>query len=260
MKKFIRRFRSKLLTNIKTIIQAVIASVIIWFFISIQIFPNITQHVSGVKVECTPTQHMLNENLQITSVNVSDVTIKIQGKRYSISDLNGEDFTAHCDLSQIYEAGVYEVDIVVEAADAATECEILADNLKAKVSVSKIISREINVVPYTEGIRIADEMQIEGDIEVFPSTIIVTGEEKLVDSIGQIRAVPDFEDVLSESAELTCNPVLYNQYGMRMLNNDLTLSEGIITMNVPVYKVKTLPLNVQFTNSSTNFNISNLKY
>ena len=260
MKKFIRRFRSKLLTNIKTIIQAVIASVIIWFFISIQIFPNITQHVSGIKVECTPTQHMMNENLQITSVNVSDVTIKIQGKRYSISDLNGEDFTAHCDLSQIYEAGVHEVDIVVEAADAATECEILADNLKAKVSVSKIVSREINVVPYTEGIRIADEMQIEGDIEVFPSTIIVTGEEKLVDSIGQIRAVPDFEDVLSESAELTCNPVLYNQYGMRMLNNDLTLSEGIITMNVPVYKVKTLPLNVQFTNSSTNFNISNLKY
>ncbi len=260
MNTFIKKFTSKLLTNLKTIIQAVISSVIIWFFISIQIFPNITQHVSGVQVDCAPTQHMINENLQITSVDVSEVTIKIQGKRYSISDLDGEDFKAHCNLASIYEAGKHEVDIVVEPVDSSTECEILADNLTATVTVSKIVSREVEVVAYTEGIKIADEMQIEGEIEVFPATIIVTGEERLVDSIGHIKAVPDYDDVLGESAELKCTPVLYNQYGMRMLNDDLALSEGIITMNVPVYKVKTLPLNVQFTNSSTNFNISNLKY
>ncbi len=257
---FLKRFTSKLLTNLKTIIQAVIASVIIWFFISIQIFPNITQHVSGVQVECAPTQHMINENLQITSVDVSDVTIKIQGKRYSISDLDGEDFKAHCNLTSIYEAGKHEVDIVVEPVDSSTECEILADNLTATVTVSKIVSREVEIQPYTEGIKIADEMQIEGEIEVFPATIVVTGEEKLVDSIGHIKAVPDFEDALSESTELACTPVLYNKSGIRMLNDDLALSEGIISMNVPVYKVKTLPLNVQFTNSSTNFNISNLRY
>ncbi len=260
MNNIIKKFTSKLLTNLKTIIQAVVASVIIWFFISIQIFPNITQHVSAVKVDCTPTQHMINENLQITAVDVSEITIQIQGKRYSISELDGDDFKAHCDLSSIYEAGDHEVDIVVETADTSTECEILTDNLTAKVSVSKIISREVEVTAYTDGIKTADEMQIEGEVEVFPSTIIVTGEEKLVNSIGHIKAVPDYDEVLGESAELTCVPVLYNQYGMRMLNDDLALSEGIITMNVPVYKVKTLPLNVQFTNSSTNFNISNLKY
>ena len=260
MNNFIKKFTSKLLTNLKTIIQAVVASVIIWFFISIQIFPNITQHVSDVKVDCTPTQHMLNENLQITSVNVSDVTIQIQGKRYSISDLEGEDFRAHCDLSSISAAGEHEVDIIVEPADNATECEILTNNLTAKVTVSKIISREIEIKPYVDGIKIADEMQIEGEVTVFPATVVVTGEEKLVNSIGQVRAVPDYDDVLSESAELKCAPVLYNQFGMRMLNDDLTFSEGSFTINVPVYKVKTLPLNVQFTNSSTNFNISNLKY
>ncbi len=260
MNTFIKKFTSKLLTNLKTIIQAVIASVIIWFFISIQIFPNITQHVSGVQVDCAPTQHMINENLQITSVDVSEVTIKIQGKRYSISNLDGEDFKAHCNLASIYEAGKHEVNIVVEPVDSSTECEILADNLTATVTVSKIVSREVEVVAYTEGIKIADEMQIEGEIEVFPSAIIVTGEERLVDSIGHIKAVPDYDEILGESTELKCTPVLYNQYGMRMLNDDLALSEGIITMNVPVYKVKTLPLNVQFTNSSTNFNISNLKY
>lgn len=260
MNNFFKRFASKILPNLKTIIQAAICSVIVWVFISVQVFPDITQHISDVKVECTPTQHMKNENLRITSVDVDTVTIQIEGKRYSISELTGEDFTAHCDLSKIYEAGEHIVDITVEAADASNECEIISKNLTATVSVVKIISREVDVVPNTSGVKIADEMQIEGDISVTPQTVIVTGEERLVNSIGKIEAVPDYDDILDGSAELKSLPVIYNQQGMRMLNTDLSLSEGVFMVNVPVYKVKTLPLNVKFTNSSTNFNLSNLKY
>ncbi len=256
----LKRFTAKLLSNLKTIIQAAVASVIIWFFISIQVFPDITQHISDIKVDCEPTQHMINENLQITSVDVEEVTIQIEGKRYSISELAEDDFKAHCDLSTIYEAGKHTVNIVVEAADTSTECRILTNTLTANVDVVKIISREVEVVPNTSAVRIADEMQIEGEISVSPATVIVTGEEKLVNSIGKIEAVPDYNDVLDESAELQCSPVIYNQQGMKMLNTDLALSEGVFMVNIPVYKVKTLPLNVKFTNSSTNFNLSNLKY
>ncbi len=256
----LKRFTAKLLSNLKTIIQAAVASVIIWFFISIQVFPDITQHISDIKVDCEPTQHMINENLQITSVDVEEVTIQIEGKRYSISELAEDDFKAHCDLSTIYEAGKHTVNIVVEAADTSTECRILTNTLTANVDVVKIISREVEVVPNTSAVRIADEMQIEGDIGVSPATVIVTGEEKLVNSIGKIEAVPDYNDVLDESAELQCSPVIYNQQGMKMLNTNLALSEGVFMVNIPVYKVKTLPLNVKFTNSSTNFNLSNLKY
>ena len=255
-----KRFTAKVLSNLKTIIQAAIASVIIWFFISIQVFPDITQHISDIRVDCEPTQHMVNENLQITSVDVEDVTIQIEGKRYSISELKGEDFKAHCDLSTIYEAGKHTVNIVVEPVDSSMECEILTNTLTANVDVVKIISREVEVVPNTSAVRIADEMQIEGEISVSPATVIVTGEEKLVNSIGKIEAVPDYNDILDESAELQCSPVIYNQLGLKMLNTDLALNEGVFMVNIPVYKVKTLPLNVKFTNSSTNFNLSNLKY
>lgn len=260
MNAILKNFASKFLTNLKTIIQAAIASVIIWFFISIQVFPDVTMHISEVKVDCQPTQHMINENLQITSVDVQDVTVQVEGKRYSIVDLKSEDFAAHCDLSGIYEAGEHTVNISVEAVDPETECNILTNTLTAKVNVVKIISKEVQVIPNASYVEIADQMQIEGDVTVSPETVIVTGEEKLVNSIGKIEAIPEFEDVLSESAELQCTPVIYNQQGMKMLNSNLTLSEGRFTVSVPVYKVKTLPLNVKFTNSSNNFNLSNLKY
>lgn len=260
MNVFFNRFASKFLSNLKTILQAAISSVIIWFFISIQVFPDITQHISGIKVDCEPTQRMTDENLQITSVSVDEVTIQIEGKRYSITELTGEDFTASCDLSDIDEAGEHTVSINVNAVDSSLECEVLTDNLTAKVNVVKIISREIEVVPNTNVIQVADEMQIEGDISVSPATVIVTGEERIVNSIGKIEAVPDYDDILDGSAELQASPVIYNQQGVKMLNSNLSLSEGIFTVSVPVYKVKTLPLNVKFTNSSTYFNLSNLKY
>ena len=260
MDRFFRRFASKFLSNLKTIIQAAIASVIIWVFISIQVFPDITQHISNIKVDCEPTQHMINENLQITAVDVEEVTIQIEGKRYSISELSGDDFAAHCNLSGVDEAGEHTVNIVVEAVDNATECQILTNTLTAKVNVVKIISKEIEVVPSISGVKIADEMQIEGEVVVTPATVVVTGEEDLVNSIGRIDAVPAYNEVLDGSAELKSLPVIYNQQGVKMLNSDLTLSEGVFMVNVPVYKVKTLPLNVKFTSSSTNFNLSNLKY
>ncbi len=260
MNVILKKFASKFLTNLKTIIQAAIASVVIWFFISIQVFPDITQHISDISVDCTPTQYMVNENLKITSVDVDNVTIRIEGKRYSIVGLTEEDFTAHCDLSGIYEAGEHTVNIDVEAVDSETECTILTNTLTAKVNVVKIISREIEVVPNADDLIIADQMQIEGKITVSPETVVVTGEERLVNSIGAIEAVPEYDDILTESAELQSTPVIYNQQGMKMLNTNLALSEGIFMVNVPVYKVKTLPLNVKFTNSSTNFSLSNLKY
>lgn len=260
MNNFFKRFAAKFLTNIKTIIQAAVASVIIWFFISIQVFPNITQHISDIKVDCFPTQHMVNENLQITSVDTDSITVQIQGKRYSISQLSGEDFTAVCDLSGIYESGEYTVDIIVEPADSSVECEIVSDKLTAKVNVIKIISREVSVVPSADGVKIAEGMQIEGALTVSPSTVVVTGEEKLVNSIGKIEAVPDYSEALDETAELNSVPVIYNRQGAKMLNSDLALSEGKFLVNIPVYKVKTLPLNVKFTSPSANFNLSNLKY
>ena len=60
MSNLFRKFASGFFNNLKTIIQAVVFSIIIWFVISIQIFPNITLHIANVKLSCTPTQYMLN--------------------------------------------------------------------------------------------------------------------------------------------------------------------------------------------------------
>lgn len=260
MNNFFRKFSSGFLGNLKTIIQSVVFSIIIWFVISIQIFPNITLHISDVKLFCEPTQYMQNENLHISSVDTESVTIQVQGKRYSIANLTNEDFTASCDLSGIFESGEYTVNVNVEPTDKSVECDVLSGGITAKVLVEKTISREFDVSVSSNRLNISDGMQVEGEITVSPSKIIVTGEERLVNSIGKVEVEPIYTETLDESAELRGEPVFYNQLGVKMINPEITTNEKTFTVSVPVYKVKTLPLNVQFTNFPTNFDDSVLKY
>ncbi len=260
MSNFFKRFASAFASNFKTIIQAIVLSVVLWFVISIQIFPNITLHISDVEVLCEPTQYMLNENLQITSPAIENITVQIQGKRFDISSLTNEDLVARCDLSGIYESGQYTVNILVEPADPSVQCTVLSDSLTAEISVTKIITREVPVEPSASRLRIAEGMQIEGELTVSPETVLITGEENLVNAVGRIEAAPEYAGQLEESAELRSSLDFYNQQGVKMLDPAFSMNESVFTVNVPVYKVRTLPLNVQLTNFPTNFDLSSLKY
>lgn len=260
MSNFFKRFASAFASNFKTIIQAIVLSVVLWFVISIQIFPNITLHISDVEVLCEPTQYMLNENLQITSPAIENITVQIQGKRFDISSLTNEDLVARCDLSGIYESGQYTVNILVEPADPSVQCTVLSDSLTAEISVTKIITREVPVEPSASKLRIAEGMQIEGELTVLPETVLITGEENLVNAVGRIEAAPEYAGQLEESAELRSSLDFYNQQGVKMLDPAFSMNESVFTVNVPVYKVRTLPLNVQLTNFPTNFDLSSLKY
>lgn len=260
MSNFFKRFASAFASNFKTIIQAIVLSVVLWFVISIQIFPNITLHISDVEVLCEPTQYMLNENLQITSPAIENITVQIQGKRFDISSLTNEDLVARCDLSGIYESGQYTVNILVEPADPSVQCTVLSDSLTAEISVTKIITREVPVEPSASRLRIAEGMQIEGELTVLPETVLITGEENLVNAVGRIEAAPEYAGQLEESAELRSSLDFYNQQGVKMLDPAFSMNESVFTVNVPVYKVRTLPLNVQLTNFPTNFDLSSLKY
>lgn len=254
-------FRKNLIQNLGTIIKATVFSIFIWFFISIQIFPDITLHVEDIDVICEPTVFMAEENLRIISVDTKKVTVQIEGKRYDISDIKPENFTAVCDLSSVHESGEYNVDVVVTPAPDI-KCRVLSVKTTAKVKVIKMISKDFAVVPNTSNLSISDQMQIEGEVLITPPVVTITGEEKLINSIGKVEAVAEYGEALDRSSDVPAVITLYNNNFMKMLNPDVIFSDYSFTASVPVYKTKTMPVNVKFTNnvSSSTFNISDLDY
>ncbi|MBO6301701.1 MAG: hypothetical protein J6N15_04635 [Ruminiclostridium sp.] len=262
MSNVFHRFAKSFVTNIKTIIQALVFSIIIWVFISVQIFPDVSIHITDIPVQYAPTSLMTDENLRIDSMDISKVTVQIRGKRYSISRFSKEDFVAECDLSRVYEAGEFDVPVDVKLKEDSNDCEVVTDNLTAKVKVVKIVTREFDVIPNTDSLAIADGMQIEGEVTAEPNVITVTGEESLVNSIGHVEALASYETVLDHSEGVHAAPVFFNSSGIKIANPGFTYSSDDFIVSIPVYKIKTLPVQVRFTGVSGNygFNPDDLEY
>ena len=98
MKEWLKSFFQNFVKNLKTIIFALVIAVIVWFAISMQIFPDVTTHVSDIPVEVKATEYMTENALSVTNSYVDKITVQVTGKRYEVGNLTASDFTASADL------------------------------------------------------------------------------------------------------------------------------------------------------------------
>ena len=183
MKNFLIKIGSFFKRELKTVIMAVIISIIVWFAVSIQMFPNISDHIDKVPVTAEPTSYMQQENLQITDYD-KEVTIQIHGKRYVIGTLTTDDFTASLDLTGINSPGTHTVPIILNTVQNTSDYEIASKNLTASVQVERIITKDISLQVNTSTLTVEQNLQIQADdIELSSNTVRVTGEQFLVESI-----------------------------------------------------------------------------
>lgn len=254
-----KSFLNSLKNNLQTLIMSVIFAIIIWFVVSIQLFPDISDHVDGITVIAEPTSYMQRENLQITDFH-QEISIQIRGKRYAIGNLTQEDFVASLDLSGITSPGVHTVNVDVTKVEPNSEFEIVTDSLTASVNVERIISKEFALEVNTNSLNVGESLQIQTeDISISSGTVSVSGEQSLVESIARAAIEPVFDGVLTENVRLSGSVVLYDSNGTKIETDELDYQKNNYTVTIPVYRVKTLPLNVSVTYPQ-NFNGNSIKY
>lgn len=259
MKNLLINFFKYLVKDIKTILAALFLSIIVWFAISMQIFPNVQTHIDGVKVNSAITSYMSEENLKIDPSFNESVSIQIEGKRYELGSIDSSMFYATLDLSGVFEAGEHIVPINVEYI-GEYGITVLNENMQTTVNVMKIITKTIDVIPTTDDIIIMDGMQIDDeDLTANPPTITITGEEQLVNTIDHIYANAISEDIIESTSELKSELEFYNKSNTKIQRPDLTYDNTAFTVTVALQKVKTLPLTVSLA-LPTNFDASSLNY
>lgn len=260
MKSFLKRIGDFFVKNLKTIIMSVVFSIIIWFAVSIQLFPNVHDHIDDIPVSAELTTVMKEENLQIIDYDET-VSIQIQGKRYVIGMLTADDFTASLDLSEITTPGTHVVNInVSKKAEANNDYEIISSDLTSKITVERRISKTLNLEISTSGISVGDELQIqEDDITLSSDTVVISGEESLVESVERAVIEPVYQGTMTETTEVQGTVSLYNSDGIKINNPELEYKANNYTITIPVYRVKTLPLNVSIIYPD-NFNKNSLKH
>ncbi|MCH5203696.1 MAG: hypothetical protein J1F03_03055 [Oscillospiraceae bacterium] len=244
--------------NYKTLILAFIMAAAFWIVVSIQVFPTIETEVSGIAIEAQPTEYMLQNNLEIVEDFTELVNIRIEGKRFDISGLKAEDFYAAIDLSSVRSAGKYSLPLNV-SAKSNIDCTIREqDPFKVTLTIDEIISKEFVIEGTAPDISLP-EGYYAGDITASPEKITVTGSSSIINKITKIEARSGYHGEIIESHQTNSEIIIYGENGSRILADNLKLSPEKVTVDIPIYRQKELPLNIVI-NYPPNFDIDSLKY
>ncbi len=256
---FFEKIGSDFKSNFKIILLSFAIALGAWFFVSIQVFPLIEESVKDIPIEVQPTEYMIKNDLQIIGILKDRVDIRIEGKRYDISGADASDFYASLDLSEVMSAGVFTVPVSV-SKKVDQELEILdTDPLAVTVEIDKIITREFTVTATAPSISLPDGYYVD-QITATPHTVTITGSASVIDKIDRIEARSAYNGAISESHDTQSELFIYGTNGARIPSDEVTLSSEHISVCIPVYKQKVLPLTFSYANVPSNFDIDSLVY
>ncbi len=258
MKNFILNFLNDLKRNYKTLILAFLLSFTLWIVVSIQVFPTIEKEINNVSVEAHLTDYMIRNNLQIVNDVNQTVNIKIQGKRYDISRLDTQDFYASVDLSEVTSAGKYNVALEVFAKTNEDYTLLEVEPKTLSLEIDKIITKEFPITGTAPDISLPEGFYVD-DVTTSPETISVTGSASMLDKIERIEAKSTFHGEIMESTQTNSEIIIYGSNGTKIVSDKLKLSTELVTVNIPIFKQKELPLKVTI-NYPAGFDTDSLKY
>ena len=258
MKNVILNFLNDLKRNYKTLILAFLLSFTLWIVVSIQVFPTIEKEVNNVSVEAHLTDYMIRNNLQIVNDVNQTVNIKIQGKRYDISRLDTQDFYASVDLSEVTSAGKYNVALEVFAKTNEDYTLLEVEPKTLSLEIDKIITKEFPITGTAPDISLPEGFYAD-DVTTSPETISVTGSASMLEKIERIEAKSTFHGEIMESTQTNSEIIIYGSNGTKIVSDKLKLSTELVTVNIPIFKQKELPLKVTI-NYPAGFDAESLKY
>ncbi len=259
MKNIIINFLNDIKQNYKTLILGFFLAFAFWIVVSIQVFPTISDSISGISIEAPISDYMAQNNLQVISEISDTVNITIEGKRYDISDLKASDFFAVADLSKVRSAGSYTLPLNIDSKTDREYNLVSVEPRMITITVDEIVTKELTVTPTAPNISLPENFYAD-ELKAFPEVITVTGSASVVNSITKVEARSTYHGDITESSRTNSDLYFFNASGTRIPVDNLTLSPESVAVEIPIYKQKELPLKISITNYPSNFDISSLKY
>ena len=246
--------------NLWIVLVSVVLAFVAWFVISVNEFPEIDKSLIGIPIEAEPTDFMKSNNLQIIGEYTGTTDIRISGKRYDISDLKAEDFTAALDLSNVRRAGTYDLSVLISCKNDKIDYSLLENTQMAvTITVDEIATREFPIEASAPDISLPEGYYVD-EITSNPPTVAITGSVTVLDEISRVEANAVYDGSTLESHEVKTGLTIYKSNGSRVDNSTVKLSTDSVLVNIPILIQKELPLKFRFTGVPQNFDIDTLGY
>ena len=207
---------------------------------------QITRSFSNIPVEQLNGDVIEQQGMVYDVVDGEEADIIVKGPRSVVEALSSSDFRAYADLSHLSVTNTAE--IKVESTNPAITSQISVDNLNTTMtlSIEETASIELPVKIVTTG-EVAKNYAL-GNCVPTPNLITVEGPASVLSGITEIRAVVNLNGS-SETHDEVVRLSAFDAYGKSLENKHISLSADEVTVNVPIFPTKEVPIELETKDS-----------
>lgn len=249
--------------NLFVLILSLAIAVVIWLLVVINVSPQTTRVIQGVKVnidKTVPSQF----GLEVFGESEFTVDVTVKGKKYQIStaNLSAEDIVVTAVTNNVDSAGFRTLQLKAEPVSENASYSISSISTKTidvyfdtAKSVDFVIEPEI----VTNGFPIVEKGYSSGDINLSDTTVTITGPSTQVNRVEKVVA----RYILSESltSNMSAETELLPLDDTNKSDFDyLTMSVNKVVLAIPVLRVKDLETTVTFKNTPDSYFVNPLRF
>jgi len=223
-----------------TIILSVVIALILWSYVIIQVNPTKKETISKIPVQLLNVQTLTARQLAISGDGEYVVDVVVEGRRADIVKIKSEDIVAEADLFG-WSKGENYIPVNVKVPSALKIVEIRSAKIQVTIEDLVALSKPVAVV-YRGEFRTDTE---EGDVELRPAEVEVTGAKSAVESVNEIRVYIDVEDLSADEETFQSEVIPLNRAEMPVEN--VKLSSDYVNVSARLLKLKEVPLTVETT-------------
>ena len=216
---------------------------VIWLYVMTVDSPEHEEVFYSVDVTLTNTSVLEGESgLSVYSGYGNTVDVTVIGKKSVINKLSAEDIRVNADVSGVKTAGLHSVALQAELP-AGLSLGSLSQNT-IQVYCDEKSSTVVDIRARLSSFTMASRLEM-GELEPEYDTVVVSGPKTALAQISCALVTLDLGNV-DASVTASGKLVLLDSAGNRIENPYLRMSRTEVTVSVPVYILKTLPLRVNY--------------
>ena len=242
--------------NYVIFILAVIISIGIWTYMSLNSSNDTTVTISNVPIQMDLSESSRNLGLQIFTDEKQTASVTVTGNRTILGSVTESDLTVTAAASSVNSSGNFT--LLVSAAK-----KNLSSNFQITGSTPSSVS--VMVDYYKEStFQIQDKILFGvadgyyGATSLPYNSITISGPQTEVMKIKQVAAVASVEDNLLETTDVEADIVLYDENGNELSQKLLTMSFRTLTATISVLTEKSVKVEAGYVNKPSGLDLTNL--
>ena len=242
---------------------SVLGAIVAWMVVTIIVQPGTSNTIYNVPVDYTyDSAAYTSRGLSIVNAEEKTVNLKLSGDGYTIGSLSANDFVVYPDFSSVRDSGEKTLRLLVRGANGllnGVTVTMEGNDNTVDVVFDVVEEKTLPVTITTNYLTIADGY-ILYSTDVSKENITLSGPSSELNKVATCTAEVTYSGELTESITLNTPLRFYTSGGKEVKFEYTELEENSVDVTLQVYKMATLPVDVNFINAPRDFDDSMLVY